>query len=83
MSRALGYKKEISYERWFMFQQKVTERFAPTHEAERTYKLMKLHSYHRNIQQFLLQMENHNIKVGLRGVAWRDMLKAEMPEAGL
>jgi len=28
-------------------------------------------------------MENHNIKVGLQGVAWRDMLKAQMPEAGL
>jgi len=28
-------------------------------------------------------MENYNIKVGLQGVAWRDMPKAQMPEAGL
>jgi len=28
-------------------------------------------------------MENHKIKVGLQGVAWRDMLKAQMPEARL
>ena len=28
-------------------------------------------------------MENHNIKVRLQGLAWRDMLKAPMPEAGL
>jgi len=36
MSWALGYKKEIGYERWFMFEQKVNEQFVPTHEAERT-----------------------------------------------
>jgi len=83
MSRALRYKKEISSERWFMFEQKVTERFAPTHEAERTHKLMKLERYHGDIRQFLLRMENYNIKVGLQVVAWRDMLKAQMPEAGL
>jgi len=83
MLGALGYTKEIGYERWFMFEQKVTERFAPTHEAERTHKLMKLERNHGDIQQFLLRMENHNIKVGLQGVAWRDMLKAQMPEAGL
>jgi len=28
-------------------------------------------------------MENHNIKVGLQGVAWRAKLKAQMLEAGL
>ena len=66
-----------------MFEQKVSERFAPTHEAERTHKLMKLERYNGDIRQFLLRMENHNIKVGLQEVAWRDMLKAQMPEAGL
>jgi len=65
-----------------MFEQRVTERFGPTHEAERTHQLMKLERYNGDIQQFLLRMENHNIKVGLKGVAWRDMLKAQMPEAG-
>jgi len=49
MSGALGYTKEIGYERWFMFEQKVTEDFAPTHEAERTHKLMKLERYHGDI----------------------------------
>jgi len=83
MSGALGYKKEISYEKLFMCEQKVTERFAPTNEAGRTHKLMKLEKYHGDIRQFLLRMENHNIKVGLQEVAWRDMLKAQMPEAGL
>jgi len=66
-----------------MFEQRVNEQFAPTHEVERTHKLMKLEKYNRDIQQFLLRMENHNIKVGLQGVAWRDMLKNQMPEAGL
>jgi len=28
MSGALGYKKEISYKKWFIFEQKVTEQFA-------------------------------------------------------
>jgi len=83
MSEALGFKKEISYERWFMFEQRVTEVFAPTHETERTHKLMKLERYHGDIQQFLLRMENHNIKLRLQWVAWRDMLKAQMPKAGL
>jgi len=83
MSRALGYKQQIGYERWFIFEQDLTERFASTHEAERTHKLMKLERYHGDIQQFLLQMKNHNIKVGLQGVAWRDMIKARIPEAGL
>jgi len=54
MSGALGFKKEIGYERWFMFEQTITERFAPTHEAERTHKLMKLARYNGVIRQFLL-----------------------------
>jgi len=83
MSRALGYKKEISYETCLMFEQKVRKRFAPTHEAERTRKLMKLERYHGDIGEVLLRMENHNSKVRLQGVGWRDMLKAQMPEAGL
>jgi len=83
MSGVLGYKKEVGLEKWFMFEERVTERFAPTHEAERTHKLMKLENYNGDIQQFLLRMENHNIKVGLQGAAWRDMLKAQMPKAGL
>jgi len=49
MSGTFNYKKEISYERWFMFEQRVTERFAPTHVAERTYKLMKLEKYDGDI----------------------------------
>jgi len=49
MSGALGYKKEIGYKSWFMFEQKVTERFAPTHDAEKTHKLMKLERYHGDI----------------------------------
>jgi len=28
-------------------------------------------------------MGNDNIKVGLQGVAWRDMLKVQMPDTGL
>jgi len=40
-----------------MFEQKVSERFAPTHEAERTHKLIKLEIYHGDIRQFLLRME--------------------------
>jgi len=44
---------------------------------------MKLEKYDRDIRQFLLRMENHNIKVGLQRVTWRDMLKAQMQEAGL
>jgi len=83
MLGSLGYRKEIGYERWFMFEQKVTECFAPTHAAERTHKLMKLERYHGDIRQFLLRMENQNIKVGLQGVAWRDMLEAQIPEARL
>jgi len=64
MSGALGYRKEIGYERWFMFEQKVSARFAPTQEAKRTHKLMKLERYHGDIRQFLFRMEKHNIKVG-------------------
>ena len=44
---------------------------------------MKLERYYGDIRQVLLRMENHNIKVGHQGGAWRDMLKAQMPEAGL
>ena len=45
MSGALGYAKEIGYERWFMFEQKVTERFAPTHEAKRTVTILPCRGY--------------------------------------
>ena len=48
-----------------MFEQRVTKWFAPTQEAERTPKLMKLEKYDEDIPQFLLRIENHNIKVPL------------------
>jgi len=83
MSEALGYKKEIGYEIWYKFEQRVTGGFTPTHKVERTHKLMKLEKYNGDIRQFLLWMENHNMKVGLQGVVWRDMIQAQMPEAGL
>jgi len=44
---------------------------------------MKLEKYDGGIWQYLLQIQNHNIKVGLQEVAWKDMLKSRMPEAGL
>jgi len=44
---------------------------------------MKLEKYNGDVGQCLLQMENHNIKVGLQGVVLREMLKAQMLEAGL
>jgi len=44
---------------------------------------MPLEKYNGDIRQFLLWMENRYIKVGLQGVAWRGMLKAQMLEARL
>ena len=41
---------------------------------------MRKEKYLRDIQNYLLQMENWNNKVGLRGVAWRDMIKANLLE---
>jgi len=66
-----------------MCEQVVTKRFVPTHEAERTLELMKAERYDGEVRQYLLQIENHNIKVGLQGVVLKDMLKAQMPEASL
>jgi len=67
MLGALGYRKEICYERWFMFEQKVTERFVPTHEAERTHKLMKLERYHGDIRQFFCEWRTTTLKLDSKG----------------
>jgi hypothetical protein len=44
---------------------------------------MKKDKYHGDIMHYLLRMENHNIKVQLRGVAWREVIKAQLPEEAL
>jgi len=37
MSGAFGYKKELGLEKWFMFEQRVNERFVPTHKVKGTH----------------------------------------------
>jgi len=49
----------------------------PTHEAERALKVIKLEKYRGEVPQYLWRIENHNIKVGLQEVAWKDVLKEQ------
>ena len=74
MTGELGHLKVEGYEYWETFRNEYISRFALIHEGERVLAAMEKVRYKGDIDQYLLEMENHNTHVGLSGVALRQML---------
>jgi len=83
MTGELGHLKIEDYEFWEAFRGQCILRFALTHQGERSLSLMIKVTYKGNIDHYLLEMDNHNIHVGMSGVAWRQMVERHIPKDAL
>ena len=65
---------------WVIFAELVVRRFGPTHEEVKALREMMKVRYKGEIDQFLLEMENWNVKAKVTGVAFRKMIVDKIPE---
>ena len=54
-------------------------RFTVSHEAERALREMELVKYQDDIEKYLLDLENLNIKAQVTGIGWRSMVEKRLP----
>ena len=65
----LDYTKQVGYEFWHVFAEQALQCFSPTHETEKSLRVMGFVKYHGDIAKFLLEMENLNIHPRVTGIA--------------
>ena len=63
MTGELGYTRQEGYELWDIFTEQMVRRFGPTHEEEKALRQMIKVRYKGDIDQFLLEIDNWNVKV--------------------
>ena len=62
MTGELGFTRQKGYELWAIFDVQVVRRFGPTHEEVKALQEMMKVRYEGDIDQFLLEIENWNVK---------------------
>ena len=80
MTGELGYTRQEGYESWDIFTEQMVRRFGPTHEEEKALGQMMKVRYKGDIDQFLLEIDNWNVKVKVTGVVLRKMIEDQIPE---
>ena len=76
----LGFTREEGYELWATFAEQVVRRFGPTHDEVKALREMMKVRYKGDIDQFLLVIENWNVKARVSGVAFRTMIDDQIPD---
>ena len=61
----------------------VVRRFGPTHEEVKALREMMKVRYKGDIYQFLLEIENWNVKARVTGVAFRKMIDDQIPDEAI
>ena len=74
MTGELGYTRQEGYELWDIFTKQMICRFGPTHEEEKALRQMMKVRYKGDVGQFLLEIDNWNVKVKVMGVVLRTMI---------
>ena len=80
MTRELEYNRQEVYELWDIFNEQMVRRFGPTHEEEKPLRQMMQVRYNGDIDQFLLGIDNWNVKVKVTAVVLRKMIEDQSPE---
>jgi len=65
MTGELGHIRQDGYGLWDVFAEEAVPRFGPTHEEEKAPREMLKVRYKNDINQFLLEFENCNVKAKL------------------
>jgi len=80
MTGELGHIRQEGYELWDVFVEQGIRRFGPTHEEEKALREMVKVRYKNDINQFLLEFENWNVKVKVTGIAFRKLIRDQIAE---
>ena len=80
MTGQLGYTRQEGYELWDIFSEQMVRHFRRTHQEEKPLRQMMKVRYKCDIDQFLLEMDNWNIKVKVTGVVLRQIIEDQIPE---
>ena len=62
MTGELGFTRQEAYELWAIFAEQVVRRFGPTYEEVKALREMMKVRYKGDIDQFLLEIKNWNVK---------------------
>jgi len=76
----LGHIQEDGYELWDVFAEQAIRRFVPTHGEEKALRDMLKVRYKNDINQCLLEFENWNVKAKLTGIAFRKLIRDQIPD---
>ena len=79
MTEELGYTRQEGYELWDIFAEQMVRRFGPTHEEEAVRQMIEVR-YKGDIGQFMLEIDNWNVKVKVTGVVLRKLIEYQIPE---
>ena len=75
-----GFTRQEGYELWAIVAEQVVRRFGPTHEEVKALREIMKVWYKGDIDQFLLEIENWNVKARVTGVAFRKMIDDQIPD---
>jgi len=80
MTGKLGHIRQEDYKLWDVFAEQGIRRFTATHEEEKAL-LERLQVRSKNdINQFLGEFENWNVKAKVTGIAFRKLMRDHIPE---
>jgi len=83
MTGLVGHIRQDGYELLDVFAEEAIRRFGPTHEEEKALREMLKVRYKNDINQWLLEFENWNVKAKVSGIALRKLITDQIPhEAG-
>ena len=80
MTGELGDTRPEGYELWDIFTEQMVGRFGPSHEEENALHQMTKVRHNGHIDQFLLEIDNWNVKVKVTAVILRKMIADQIPE---
>jgi len=78
MTGELGHIRQDGYELRDVFAEQAVSRFGPTQEEEKALLEMLKVRYKNDINQFLLEFENWNVKAKVNGIALRKLIRDQI-----
>jgi len=80
MTSELGHIRQDGYELCDVYAEQAIHRFGPTQEEEKALGEMLKVRYKNDVNQFVLEFENWNVKAKVTGIAFRKLIRDQIPQ---
>jgi len=80
MTGQFGNIRQEGYELCDVFAEQAIRRFGPTHEEEKAPRGILKVRYKNDINQYVLEFENWNVKAKVTGIAFRKLIRDQIPD---